>query len=399
MRATYLYRSILIFVFFMISGLAFGSSPEENNFDELNAKNTDAKFAMELIDSLESDGLITKENAFKAKSKYIFNAETKSLIKSVEKEVDDDVSWVEYISLVNIIKLVATIFILIALKLFIFVFLNFFIVAIKSVPTIVYQSLLLSGGLFISIMPELISESEVFYLALFGSFVSLFSVVWMLGENNKLVAKFFDFMGLKESQQTIFLICFAIYFGAFAIEYESSVFGLLSVVGLVGATGFFISKVSSGVILYIKDDEYIPIVGLANFIILFVYSVVMVSGFNIMYIEYFSVGIEYVCSLALAVSLVISASPWYKTKGAFFVCALMFFVLSSILSLLLSVFYNIGVPSAFINTFFVFFVMEWLGYYSKRFGMVVATSIVGFSLYGFALVLEKYPQYFVSGLI
>jgi hypothetical protein len=100
----------------------------------------------------------------------------------------------------------------------------------------------------------------------------------------------------------------------------------------------------------------------------------------------FSPGIEYYCTIALGVALLVGCSPFYKDEklGPFLVMGIMIFILA-----------NIGFAMGFksigsiIDVFMILVFLEWVLYMSWKGGFIIGSLITGLVLYGGALVLES----------
>jgi len=180
--------------------------------------------------------------------------------------------------------------------------------------------------------------------------------------------------------------------------YQSNIFGLFAVAAFVASTGFVVYQINHGIPLGVEKEELLPVVILANFITLLVYGLISITGYQPHGLEYFATGIEYLCSLALSICLLIAASPWFKDDLDFSThVGLM--ILSFVLALIGSTFYGLSTISAFFNTIMVLWALEWVGYYSYSAGFIWFTIILGALLFALALGLEQYPQFFVSSLV
>jgi hypothetical protein len=370
----------------------------------------EAQIILNNIDLMTKDGFITVKNAEEAKNKYVFqNDKLKERMENnvensykAESYHDTEASWTEYITFLNIVKFIAVIILIIAFNGFILQFASFFLVIIVSIPVILYQSLFLILGIVMTFFPEKIWESQAFYLAFFGSFVNIIILGWIAATYDKLFKKLIKLFTIGINPHVLLCIYGAIYFGALAIMYSSSAFGLLAIGFVVSSTGFVIYHSSLCVALGVDKEEHLATVIFSNLIMLFAYSAIKINGIDVPYLEHFTIGIEYLCSLALGICLLIAASPFInlngKVKGTFAVSTILMFA-CSILALMGSVFYGLTTIAAFLNTMFILYLFEWIGYVSKQVGWVAFLFALGAGLFGLAMLLEKYPAYFINSLL
>lgn len=370
----------------------------------------EAQIIINNIELMTKDGFIADKNAKEAKNKYVFqNDELKERMENYEENSyntvgspDTEASWTEYITFLNIVKFIAVVILIIAFNGFIFKFASIFLVIIVAFPVILYQALFLSLGFVMTFFPELIWESQAFYLAFFGSFINIIILGWIAVTYDTLVKKLIKLFTIGINPHILACIYGAIYFGALAIMYSSSAFGLLSIGFIVSSTGFVIYHSSLCVALGVNKEEHLATVIFSNLIILSLYSFIKINAIDIPYLEHFIIGIEYLCSLALSICLLIAASPFFnyrgKVKSTFIISTILMFV-CSILALMGSVFYELTTIGAFLNTIFILYVLEWIGFISKKVGWISFLFALGVSLFGIALLLEKYPTYFINSLL
>jgi hypothetical protein len=366
----------------------------------------EAQIILNNIDQLIKDGFITDKNAQEAKAKYVFqNKELKERMKNYvetandNKNIEDtEASWSEYITFLNIMKFVAVIILIIAFHGFIANFATALLALIVSVPIFAYQTVFMASGIVMTFFPELIWESQSFYLAFFGSFLNIIILFWISVSYEDFFKKIISKLSIGIKPDLLVCIYGALYFGSLAIMYSSSAFGLLTVGFIVTATGFVIYHSSLCVALGVEKEEHLGTAIISNLIILVTYSLIKINGIDIPHLEHFSVGIEYLCSLALGICLLIASSPMLDSNKNFGLATFLMFLCSG-LALAGSVFFGLTTIAAFLNTIFVLYILEWIGYMSEKSGWVAFMFTLGSSLYGLAILLEKYPQYFVNSLI
>ena len=395
----------LFIILFLFSPLGFAG---EDNTEEL--KNYyEADIILKNIDQLQEDGFITERNAVDAKNKYVF--ENEELIQKMveynkDKEsqthnVDSDVSVTEYFTLVNTIKFIACLAFIIAFHgIFAKIIKNFYKV-ITLIPNYIYQTVLLSISIALTFNPNLLLESQAFYIALVASFTNIFILGWFVADYYFLLKRYFKFLFVGIKPEILLGFYAFLYFGVLSILYTSSFFGLLSIMGFVGMLGFIFLYSDLIAIIGVEEDKEIHNVTFTTIFVLGIYSVVRILNIEIPYLESFYIGIEYVCSIALAVCLLIGSSMYIYDahrnqfpKGLYTVM----FVLVTIASMGISTLYGITVPSAIITTFFALYILGNIGYMTSKVNYIFMTFVLGAMLYGTALLMEKYPAYFVTSL-
>jgi hypothetical protein len=363
----------------------------------------EGEIIIETIDKLTKDGYITEKNAIEAKQEYVFsNPEILNKVIEIESasqnKIDNEISWTEYITWENSAYFISVIFALICFHGVILKIIASGLFVILSVPVIIYQVLLLSLSLVMTFKPELISIEHSFHLALFGSIANIIILGWMAFFYKELFKKISKLLSLGLNVETMLSFWLFLYFGLFAVLQESSAFGLLSIIFLVSVTGFVIIHMGLGIALGAKSDNMLIPVVLCNLLILGAYSAIMIAGIKIPYLEHFSIGIEYVCSLALCVCLLITSSPFFTDEEGFGLCFLLM-ILVSIAGFSIGTFYGLTVIAAFTNTFFVLFVIEWLLYSVKDTNYTIIMGILAVLFWGIAKILSNYSQYFITNLI
>jgi hypothetical protein len=376
--------------------------------ETISTKNVlkEGQVIIETIDKLVSDGYITEKNAQEAKKEYVFdNPDIKErVIKNVEsssaQKVDNDISWTEYITWMNTAFFFSTICAIIFFQGVIGSIIKTGFFAILAVPVILYQILFMALTLTLSFKPEMLTDSSefAFNFALFGSIGNIIILGWIAYCYKDIVNKIVNLFTIGLDKISMLSFWSFIYFGMFALMYESSTFGLLSVIGFVSCTGFLIVHMGLGIALGARDDNFLPIIIFCNLLVLSVYSFIKIMGIDIPYFEHFEFGIQYVCSLALCISLLIASSPYLSDEKGFGL-SLLLMILVSIAGFSGGVFYNLEVIPAFTNTFFVLFIIEWLLYTVKDSGRTIFVGILAVLFFAIGHLLSKLPEYFITSLV
>ncbi len=396
------YLFIIVFLFSPLGFAGVENTEELKNYYE-------ADIILKNIEQLQEDGFITERNAIDAKNKYVF--ENEELIQKMVKynedkeaqtyNVDSDVSITEYFTLVNTIKFIACLAFIIAFHgIFAKIIKNFY-KFITLIPNFFYQAVLLSLSVTLTLNPSLLFDSQAFYIALVSSFINIFILGWFIADYRYSIIRYMKFLFVGIKPEILIGFYTFLYFGGLSILYTSSFFGLLSVMGFVGMLGFIFLYSDLIAIIGVEDEKEIHNVTFTTLFILGIYSAVRIFNIEVPYLESFYIGIEYVCSIALGVCLLIGSSIYiYEGRRKSFPKGLytVMFVLVTIASMGISTLYGITVPSAIITTFFALYILGNIGYMTSKVNYIFMTFVLGAMLYGTALLMEKYPAYFVTSL-
>jgi hypothetical protein len=137
--------------------------------------------------------------------------------------------------------------------------------------------------------------------------------------------------------------------------------------------------------LYFKEDMLNSVV-FGHLVVLSIYIAVL--KLMPQHTEYFNIGIQYYCTIALGVGLLLGASPFYKIEKApgYSVLFIVLFFLASFGYF----FFDLKVMASITFVFFILFILEWIGYIGYQTGLILGSALIGGSLFALALLLEKY---------
>lgn len=361
------------------------------------AQNTStlADIKIEVISNLQKDGYLSDKMAKEVAQKYISvqdkqtNITTNSSIISDTKVqvTSSTVNWTQYLSWVNAIKVVGVILLLLAFSGFIKMIVKNMWYLIAKVPVILYQTVFLTCTVFGTIFPEKVWASQYFYIALFCSFANIIVLGWIVTTYPKIqlvLAKLFNF-GVPF--QTVMSFWAMVYFGVLAISYQSSIFGFFAAVALSGILSFTMMYSPGVLFLHFRESALASLV-FGHILVLAGYIAIYHSGFGMSYVQYFNAGIQYYCTIALGVGLLVGASPFYKTEKAFAYAFLFLIVFAFSFAL----YFFLGLPTiaTILMIFFTLMFIEWFGYVGFKAGWVVGCATVGAMLYSTSLFLESY---------
>jgi hypothetical protein len=356
--------------------------------------NQKAQIILETIQGLEKSGYITSKNSIDAKKEFVFS-KPELLEKDIssKKVINKEVSWTEYISLINIMKVLAVIFLLIAFKGVVFKFIILFI----SIPQYVYQFIAITISLALTFYPELFWMSEAKYLSIFGVVANVVILGWIAATYNEFVDKIFNYISLNVPAEIVASFYSTLYFGFFAIYIDSSLLGIAATMSFVSIFGFTMN--TTGLCTYIGYDkeDYINQSLLISLLVVVGYSIITIMEINVPHLEIFSLGIEYVLTIVLVITLIIKTSFAFEEDNMFGFNVFIFVILF-IFSVITSFLFNLEVIPSIINTGFLIFLLGWLHYFTMKVGGILTMFVASITFYLSALMLEKYPEYFVNSL-
>ena len=357
--------------------------------------NNEGQIILTTISKLENKGYITSKNATEAKKEFVFD--NKELIQKIKNsnttQAPSDISWTEYISFINIIKLLSLLGFLFVFRGIIMNFIDLF----TKVPVAIYQLTLLVFSVTLTFFSNDLWASQSFYLSNFGVIANIMVLAWIVYYYEDFFQKIFKLFSLNLPANVVVGFYLMLYFGFFAISLESTLLGLLSVVSFSAMFSFIMGSTGTCTYIGYEKEDYMNISMIVNGIILFAYSFIVVNNISVPYIEYFSVGIEYVCSLAFIVVLLINGSFYNQGKDGFLLAVLLMFV-SFGLSIAGIYLFDMSVIPVIINTGFFIFILGWIGYLGIHINALFTIFVMSCLLYGVALLVEARPELFVTSL-
>lgn len=361
-----------------------------------DAPQTAGQVKLELLKQLEKDGYLSQKLALEAKLKYVDPKEVSvPLAKPGDAvEASTQPSFFErYVTLANFFKLVAVVLLLVWASGFIAKCAKGLLFLIIAVPKEVYQTVLLSVTLTMTLRPELIWASQAFYLALFGAFANILLVGWVLESHPKLgeaLAKIFK-LGIPLASVASFWGM--LYFGALAVAYQSQIFGFFAAVCLSGMLSFGMYY-APGVLTLFFNEKATGAVIWGHLLVLTAYCVAKVAGVLPAQAGLFAVGLQYYCTIALGVGFLVGAAPLAKGRAGYLALFLAVF-LAAMCGYHL---YDLKVIGSIVCVFAVLLFLEWVGYLSYRAGFLAGTFVMGVLLYGASLVMENFASFLVLRL-
>lgn len=349
----------------------------------------------QLLQQLQAEGSITEDAAKKARENYILEEDKARIIGDAKNNAivdanqeNSESSWTQYLSLINFIKVLAVILLLVAFSGIIKNLIHRFWELIAKVPVWVYQAGFLAATLYASFFPASISASQFFYIALFGIIGNLILLVWILNWWDKLRDKLIQLLDIGIPLMSIVSFLLTIYFGAFAIAYQSSLLGFFAAVTLSGVFTFSLFYMPGVLFLQFKENALSAMV-FGHLIVLIIYVTLLLLGVAGEYLVYFNAGIQYYCTLAMGIGLLVGSSPFYKSASLFYFIT---FIAVCAAATLIYFFTKLTGMAIILYVLFVLVFLEWIAYLGFKTGVITGLILIGGLLFGLALLLEKYAS-------
>ncbi|MDM5180110.1 hypothetical protein PO883_23270 [Massilia sp. DJPM01] len=350
----------------------------------------------ELIRQMQNDGYLSERMAKEVAGKYVSPGDFRETAAgAVTAQASQPSVWSRYMSWVNLIKVVAVICFLVVFYETILKLVKALWTYVIKVPTIVYQLVFLSLTGAGTLWPEAIWPSQALYVALFCGFANVLLVGWIV-DTCKVVPDTLKklFPPFRRAPVSTACALGMVYFGALALMHQSGIFGFFAAVCLSGVLSFYM--VYTPGTLYLKlDERMLKGVVVGHLSVLAAYCVVRVNGIHWESIQYFEAGLEYYCTIGLALALLVGASPWPSRAQRNRYLAL--FIVLAILASLGYLFLDLKVIASILLCFFVLLLLEWIAYLGFKTNVLIGAGALGASLYGIAVLLEKYSSLILAG--
>lgn len=401
-------NKFFVYLLFIMS-FFMGSLAHANSTALPNQTVADVK--IHLISQMKQDGYLSEKMASEVANKYVLKEDGLTRVSSISEaeksnstisktntanaNTHTNIAWSDYFSWINFLKVGGVILFLIAFSGIIRNIIEGVWHLIIKVPTIIYQIVLLAMTLFGTMYPEKIWVSQAFYVALFCSFANIVLLGWIVATYKFIEEWFEKIFKLGIPVPSILSFWGMIYFGILAFMYHSTVFGFFAAICLSGVFSFGLYYMPGVLTLYFKENMLSAVV-FGHILVLGLYGFMHTHGLYVEQMQYFNAGIQYYCTVALAVALLCGSSPFVKDKavglyvlmfiGIFFLASAGYF------------FWDMKVAASIIFCFFALFVIEWVGYLGYQGGLIVGSGLLGAVLYGGSLLLEKYSSMIILSL-
>lgn len=357
----------------------------------------------ELLQKMQSDGYLTEAAAQEAKQKYILDEDKNYIIADQrEKTIDaneaevnqaeEESGWTQYFSLINFIKVLAVILLLVAFSGIIKKIIHGCWALIAMVPVWVYQGVFLTATIFASLFPASIWQSQFFYIALFGIFGNLMIGIWILSIWDKLRYTLKKLLSFGLPLMSVISLLLMIYFGTFAIAYQSSLLGFFAAVALSGVFTFSLFYAPGILFLDFKENALGAMV-VGHLLALTIFIVLLQLGIATEYLIHFNAGIQYYCTLALGVALLVGSSPFYKDASIFY---FLIFTAVCVAATFLYFFAGLTGMAIILYICFALVFLEWIAYLGFKTGVITGLLLIGGVLFAIALILERYAGVIIS---
>lgn len=394
----------LVCVFMMLSLFALQASAQSV-----------ADIKTQLIAQMQKDGYIGSKTADEVVQKYVTKADVATHISGIKSDSNQlsssntsnevsvasvSSSWGKYFTLYNMIKVIAVGFLLFAFRGFIAHMIMKYIALIKKVPVEIYQVVLGVASVTGTVYPQLFWASQAFYVALFCSLANLVLLVWIADTHEKIAKAIIKWFNFGIPAETVASLIGVVYFGALSLTYHSQIFGFMTAICISGALSFTIFYNVGVLFLYFKENALMAMV-LGHIVVLGAYVALMHNEAVASYLVSFNAGVQYYCTIALGVALLVGASPFNfsrKNIGSTGFYALLFIIIAALAVVGYSLL-DVKVMASIILCFFVLFLIEWVAYQGFKGGVIFGSFILGGSLYALALVLEHISPLIVLHLV
>lgn len=185
------------------------------------------------------------------------------------------------------------------------------------------------------------------------------------------------------------------YFGFFAIDQQSKFFGFLSIVSLSSMLSFSI-KYYPGVLFLDFKEKAMNAVIFGHLIVIALFAYMLNKEMMLQYTQYFDAGVQFYCTIALGVALLVATSPFYKKEKA-----IGYVVLFTALAGISTIGYFFGsmkTAAVVVWIFYALMFVEWAGYIGSRAGWIGFLATIGITLYGSTMFFEKYGSSIITML-
>jgi hypothetical protein len=337
--------------------------------------------AVRLLAALESDGLIARDKADLASDKLL----------ELLAEERQRTSARRYNALANFAKVVAVIFLLIALWMVLDLLGPLVWSIIVMVPVIIYQVVFLAASVIGLIFAPTTGRHRM-YVAYFCAFANLLLIGWIVGTNRQLqdwlaaLAEYLTFLG-AETLQCIVSLIGAFYFGVLAIVFSSEVFGFFTVVSLSATTSFGLCYFPEVLVLFL-DWGMLNQVIFGHLIVVTVFTTLRVLQKLPSHGKLFLKGVDFYCSIALGTALLLGSSPYSWYKSQLYIPYMLLFC--TIWAAAMAVYFlaDIKAIGSVLSVFAVLTAFDWIWSFSSQAGAIFCCVLIAAMLYGGVILLE-----------
>lgn len=367
----------------LFSGVALAEAPR-----------TEAAVQLDLLHKLEADGFLSKKLASEATVKYVDVKQLQAPGAAVTTTAAPaDSVWSRYVTWLNFIKVLAVILLLIAFGGTINNIIKGVWHILAQVPVLVYQLPMLAVSVYATIAPQALWASQSIYVVLLAAFTNIILAGWVLIMHPKLAEALIRFFKMGIPVASVVSFWAMLYFGVLAVHYDSQIFGFFTAVSFSGVLSFGLYY-STGTLFLQFGDKGLMAVVFGHLAAIGLYMFLKVTGSYPVAAHVFDSGIEYYCTIALCTGLLVGSSPWTYLKDSR-PLMVMLFILVFAGAMTSYFFWDFTVIGSIVSCFFILFVLEWIAKLGYSGGVVVGSAVLGASLYGTVLLMEKYGSLIV----
>jgi len=341
-------------------GISTSAMLAEGNKSDLSdaqkSQLTEVMYGLLAIQDLQKEEIITKNQWETATKVYLKRAQKiapgyGSLEKMItiqggnfDVESTGKLTFLQKVAgLVTMVNILWTIAIVIGVICFMFLFGDMIVTIAGSIPPIFYETILYLFSLGIIWYGVGLSPSVSPWVGFTGCLLlGAFTI------STNLHGKF--------SAMFTFFVLFVVYSGV-AILYMSSLIGFIAIIALMGALGFSVGMTPGCIFLGFEDEDAVGKATTAGFIVLTIYCVTRILGFNNEYLAVFQSGALFMGSFVGYLGLLIASSRWYKSNHLYPVMQLIT-IIAGILAIVVGSIWHIGELQKIGGTFFVIYILE-----------------------------------------
>lgn len=389
--------SIALILFFILPVLAQDNEPAPKPDYTLE----DIFYALETIDDLQVREILSNTEAQTQRDYYLSQVEIitgETLTKNeIATQLFNNANWWRFISFINIIWVFASLIIVLSC---VWLFKLYIVPLLKLIPMIIYEILLyllvaafIYGGQFVD-------EGVGQFVAMPGVLGLFFLLPWSYARriNRKQFIEDTKKRDIDRHRRALILqnAVLSILWGMIAIYYESVIIGFLTVAAFVATIGISnIMPILLSVIGFSKKD-IAPRILILAFLLLLIFiagETLQIEGAY----RIFERGVYSIGAYAFFGALEIMASRRYhrKNRGRFWRWQIIS-IIAGVSAIFVGIFWEISALTQVGGTFLLFYILEkYIEIHNWRKHWAWAGLGLGILLYGVALLINQYPQFFL----
>ena len=357
-------------------------------------------YSLQTIRDLEGREILSASNAQEQREFYLEQAELLTGEKLTEGEITTRLfdsglgEWTRFITFVNIIWVFASLIIVLSC---VWLFILYIVPILKRVPVIVYEVLLYLLVAAFIFGGQYANEGVGQFVAMPGVLGLIWLMPWSYARRiNKTQLR--DNVDRHRRALVLQNAILTLIWGGTAIYYESVLIGFLTVIALMATIG--LSDVMPVLLSAIgfREKDIAPRVMIVALMLLLVFIIGESYEIEGVY-RIFETGVYWIGAYAFFGALEVMASKRYhKENRSRFWRWQIISVLAGVGAIFIGVFWDIGALSEVGGTFLLFYILEKyveIPNWHKHWAW--AGLGLGLLLYGIALFINQYPEFFVLG--